>query len=99
MKLDSIVILNLQSPKERIFGRLLDISTSGVTIRGIDLVAFDDWTNHLVHDNNTGLHPATSFFPLNRVERIILDESLGEIPSLSETFLLKVGAAVETYLE
>ncbi len=44
----------------------------------------------------TGL--PTLFFPMNRVERIALDESSGAIPSLSEVFARKVGRPLAEYL-
>lgn len=99
MKTNSIVIINLQGPKERFFGRLIEISTSGVTVRGVDLSALDDWMNHIVGHEETGVHPTTIFFPLYRVEKIMLDEAVGEIPSLSDAFLTKVGSPVEEFLE
>ena len=99
MKLDSIVIVNLQSPKERFFGRLLEITPPGVTVRGIDINAFEDWMDHITHHEESGVQPTTIFFPLHRIEKIILDEGIGAIPSLSDTFLTKVGTAVSDHLE
>src|SRR5262249_51995622 len=94
MKPNSIVVVSLQSPKECFFGRLLDISASGVTVRGIALNAFDDWINHIKFREESGVQPTTIFFPLHRVEKIILDEGIGAIPSLSDIFLAKVGVTV-----
>ena len=99
MKPNSIVVINLQSPKERFFGRLVDIASAGVTVRGIDLNAFGDWMNHVKLREENGVQPTTIFFPLHRVEKIILDEGIGAIPSLSDTFLTKVGVSVEDHLE
>jgi len=99
VKANSIVVISLQSPKERFFGRLVEISTAGVTVRGIDLNAFDDWMNHIKLREESGVQPTTIFFPLHRVEKIILDEGIGAIPSLSDTFLTKVGVSVEDHLE
>ncbi len=99
MRPNSIVVVSLQSPKERFFGRLVEISASGVTVRGIDLNAFDDWMNHIKFREESGVQPTTIFFPLHRVEKIILDEGIGAIPSLSDTFLTKVGVSVEDHLE
>jgi hypothetical protein len=99
MKAKSIVVVNLQSPKERFFGRLVEISPSGVTVRGIDLNSFYDWINHVNSHEESGVQPTTIFFPLHRVEKIILDEGIGAIPSLSDTFLTKVGVSVEEQLE
>jgi len=99
MKLNSIVIASLQTPRERFFGRLLDISTAGVTLRGIDLNAFDDWMNCISDREENGVQPTSVFFPLHRIEKIILDEGIGAIPSLADTFLTKVGSAVQDHLE
>src|SRR5262249_54715371 len=99
MRVNSIVVINLQAPKERFFGRVLDISAAGVTVRGLDLNAFDDWMNHIKLHEESGVQATTIFFPLHRVEKIILDEGIGAIPSLSDTFLTKVGVAVEDHLE
>ena len=99
MRANSIVVVSLQSPKERFFGRLVEISASGVTVRGIDLNAFDDWMNHIKFREESGVQPTTIFFPVHRVEKIILDEGIGAIPSLSDTFLTKVGVSVEDHLE
>jgi hypothetical protein len=99
MKLNSIVIVNLQNPKERFFGRLVDITSPGITVRGIDLNAFEDWMNHINRREESGVQPTTIFFPLHRIEKILLDEGIGVIPSLSDTFLTRVGSAVEEHLE
>jgi len=99
MRLNSIVIVNLQGPQERFFGRLLDVATHGVTVRGIDLNAFGDWMDDVTHREESGVQPNTVFFPMQRIEKIILDEGIGALPSLSDTFLTKVGSAVEEQLE
>lgn len=99
MKLNSIVIVNLQSPRERFFGRLMDMAMHGVTVRGIDLNAFADWMDHITHREESGVQPTTVFFPIHRIEKIIMDEGIGAIPSFADTFLTKVGSAVEGHLE
>src|SRR5215510_12551143 len=99
MKLNSIVIIKLQAPRERFFRRFIDIAAYGVTIRGIDLNAFGDWMENITHREESGVQPTTVFFPIQRIEKIILDEGIGAIPSFSDNFLTKVGAAVEEYLE
>ncbi len=99
MKLNSIVVVNLQGPKERFFGRLIEISSPGITVRGIDLNALGDWMDHITSREESGVQPTTIFFPLHRIEKIILDEGIGALPSLSATFLTKVGTSVEEHLE
>jgi hypothetical protein len=46
MEPHSIVVVSLHTPKEKLWGELLEVSTAGVTIRGIDLSAFDDFVSH-----------------------------------------------------
>src|SRR5713101_5354079 len=98
MEIHSIVVISLHSPKEKLWGELLAITPSGITIRGIDLNSFDHFVGQInVPDGErTGL--PTLFFPMNRVERIALDESSGSIPSLSEVFARKVGRSLTEYL-
>jgi len=99
MKLGSIVVVNLVSPVQRFFGSLIDLNPAGITIRGIDLDTFEDWTNQVSGTEESGVQPATTFFPLYRIEKMILDENNGAIPSLSNVFLARVGSPLEEYLE
>jgi hypothetical protein len=99
VKIDSIVIVNLASPMQRFLGRLLDIQTAGITVRGIDLDAFEDWMNSVAAGEESGMQATTTFFPLHRIEKMILDEGIGAIPSLSTTFLARVGGPIGEYLE
>jgi hypothetical protein len=98
MKIHSIVIANLASPSQRFLGKLLEITPAGITVRGIDLDAFEDWINHISAQEESGVQATTTFFPLHRVEKMIIDERLGAIPSLSHTFLIRVGGPIEEYL-
>ena len=99
MQIDSIVIMNLLAPRQRFFGRLVALNPSGITIRGLDLDAFEDWMNHVAAEEEGGVSPTTTFFPLHRVEKMILDENNGVIPSLSTEFLTRVGDPVQKFLE
>ena len=99
MKTGSIIIINLLSPKECFFGRLVELGTAGITVRGIDLSAFEDWMTNLLEEDETGVRPTTIFFPLHRVEKILLDEGIGVIPSFADIFLTRVGSSVFDRLE
>ena len=94
----AIIIVSLHTPKEKLWGELLSINPAGITIRGIDLNSCDHFVNQIngPDQERTGL--PTLFFPMNRVERIALDESSGSIPSLSEVFARKVGRPIAEYL-
>ena len=98
MEPHSIVVVSLHTPKEKLWGELLLIHPAGITIRGIDLNSFDHFVNQIngPDQERTGL--PTLFFPMNRVERIALDEASGSIPSLSEVFERKVGQPISEYL-
>ena len=98
MQPDDIVILSLASPKEKIWGQLLRLESHGVTVRGIALEAFDDLLRQILRQAETAVALETIFFPMQRVERITLDEPSGAIPSLSERFHSKVGMTIKNYL-
>ncbi len=97
MKPNSIVVVSLHSPKEKIWGQLLEINAAGVTVRGIDLDTFSEWLRELGGEQGFGL--ATAFYPLYRVEKIEMDEPVGEIPSLKESFQQKTGRTLQSYLD
>ena len=98
MRPDSIVVISLHSPKEKLWGELVDISNAGVTLRGIDLSSFDDFVSQILHPDGDRMGLPTLFFPMLRIERIALDEARGSIPSLAEVFAKKVGRSLPDYL-
>jgi hypothetical protein len=98
MEPHSIVVLSLHSPKERLWGELVDISNAGVTVRGIDLSSFDDFISQVLHPEGDRIGLPTLFFPMLRIERIALDEARGSIPSMAEMFEKKVGRSLADYL-
>lgn len=95
---DSLVIVNLVNPKEKFFGVLGSLSPAGVTIRAINLEAFDDWARQIARDEDPDIDLITMFFPLFRVERIFLDEPSGSIQSFSQRFEEIVGRPVSDHL-
>jgi hypothetical protein len=94
----SIVVVSLHSPKERLWGELVEISNAGVTVRGIDLGSFDDFVIQILHPEGDRIGLPTLFFPMVRIERIALDEPHGSIPSMAEVFEKKVGRTLLDYL-
>ncbi len=92
----SPVILYLHTPREKLWGMVLQINAAGVFLRGIDLNTFDDWTQMLAKgERNIGL--THIFFPMWRIERIALDERIDDIPSLADRFLERVGLSIDDY--
>jgi hypothetical protein len=98
MQAHTVVVVSLHTPKERVWGELLDISNAGVTMRGIDLSGFDDFISQVLHPEGDRIGLPTVFFPMVRIERVALDEPHGSIPSLAETFEKKVGRSLLDYL-
>lgn len=93
----AVVLVTLNSPREKYWGAVLELTTAGLGIRGIDLNSFDDFARLLREGE-----PATAsavFFPMHRIERIELDERNGDIPSLSERFSGKSGHDVAQVLD
>jgi hypothetical protein len=98
VELNSIVIVSLTSPKEKIWGQILLLEAKGVTVRGIGIEAFDDFIRQVIQQEETGVSLNTVFFPMHRVERINVDEPSGSIPSLSQRFHDKAGLTIQEYL-
>jgi len=95
---NSIVIVSLHSPREKIWGILLEINPSGVTLRGVDLNSFDHFVSQINQLDAERIGLPTIFFPMTRVERISLDEPSGSIPSMAEIFQRKIGRSIMDYL-
>lgn len=98
MEVHSIVVVSLHSPKERIWGELMALSTAGVTVRGIDLNSYDDFVHQVLSPEGERVGLPTLFFPMSRLERIALDERRGSIPSLAEVFEQRTGRSLLDYL-
>lgn len=98
MKPHSIVVVSLHSPKERIWGELLEMTVAGVTLRGIDLNSFDDFIRQVRDPEGDLVGLPTLFFPMLRIERLALDEARGSAHSLAEIFEHKVGRSLLDYL-
>lgn len=85
----SIVLVSLSSPREKFWGTILELAPPGVSLRGIELSCFEDFSRQVKAGD--AVTPNAVFFPMHRVERIELDSHNGEIPSLQERFAGKTG--------
>ena len=97
MKRYSTVVVSLHTPREKFWGQMVELNSAGVTIRGVDLSSFDEWLNQLSGQSPIGL--ATIFFPLYRIEKVELDEPVGEVPSLAAMFQQKIGRTFREYVK
>jgi len=98
VEINNIVIVNLTSPREKVWGRLVGLKTEGVTIRGIGLDSFDDFVRQVVSREEIAVGMTEVFYPMHRVERVAIDEPCGSFPSLSERFHNLVGMSIQEYL-
>ena len=73
------------------------MNSYGITLRGIDVYSFDDWSRSIAQQTDTmGL--STIFVPMIRVEKIVLDETCGGYKAFSEQFRDRVGSDVREFL-
>jgi hypothetical protein len=85
----ALIIATLSGPREKFWGAILDLSSEGLSLRGIDLAFFDNFVSQMKAGE-----PFTSgvvFFPMHRVERMELDLPEGDIPSLAHRFTQQTG--------
>ena len=88
------MVVYLQVPKEKVWGLLVSLGTAGVVVRCIDLAAFDDWMRQEARGDEPYLGLSTIFYPMNRVERMERDETLGSVLSCADRFAREVGRTV-----
>ena len=86
---NAVVLVTLNSPREKFWGAVLNLAPAGVSVRGIDLNSVDDFIRQVKAGDL--VTPNAVFFPMHRIERIELDLRNGEIPSLQERFQTKTG--------
>jgi len=93
-----VVIAYLQAPRERFWGVVRHLDGAGVVIQGIDLDSFDDWVRQVAEEGQSP-HLSTVFFPLLRVEKLLLDVASGPVPSLAQQFESRVGRTLRDFLD
>ena len=90
LKPPAVVIVYLQNPRERYWGVVRALDATGVVLQGTDLDSFDDWVRQ-VGSGEPNVEPSTVFFPLQRVEKMLVDAPAGAAPSLQQQFESRVG--------
>ena len=91
----ALVVVTMHTPREKFWGAILELSSSGLSVCGVDLDSFDDFVT-LIKAGEAD--PVTVFFPMHRVERIELDAHNGAIPSIAERFVEKTRRPAVTVL-
>ena len=99
MEKGSFVIVHLTAPKEQFWGLLYGVDATGVTLRGINMVSFEDWVRQTARGGEKNMDAVLMFFPMHRVERIFLDEDMGVVPSQERRFQEIAGESARGYFE
>jgi hypothetical protein len=90
----SVVLVTLNNPREKFWGAVIAVSSAGVSLRGIDLNSFEDFTRIVKAGEPGTLHSV--FFPMHRIERMEIDSRNGDIPSMQERFESRSGKDFST---
>jgi hypothetical protein len=85
----AIVLLTLGNPREKFWGAILALTVQGLSLSGIELGSFEDLVSMIKAGDPASF--GVVFFPMHRIERVELDSSEGNIPSLSQRFAAKTG--------
>lgn len=95
----SIVVVNLQNPKEKFVGKLIAITTAGITLKGVDVNSFNDWMSEFrAQQLPHTIYPTTMFLPMHRVISCYLDEDMGEVLSFGSQFKTRTGREIQEVL-
>jgi len=87
------ILLYLHSPREKVFGVLVSLQPAGVSVRGIDLNALEDWVRQEARGEE-GLGLVTLFYPMHRIERVEKDETAGDLEGIADRFRRETGRTV-----
>ncbi len=94
----TVIIAYLQNPREKIWGELLELGPAGLAVRGLDLRSFDDWLRGLSDPEELGIRPSCTFFPMSRIEKILVDEPAEGAPSLDSQCAARSGSRLKEHL-
>ena len=96
MILNSIVVLHLHSPKEKVWGELVALNAAGITIRGVNLNYFEEFLRAAASGDEAAVL-STGFYPMYRVEHMSMDESRPGAPSLADRFQQRLGIPLQEF--
>lgn len=94
-----LVVVVLNHPRERWFGRLLGLEAAGIALRGFDLSPWEEVLALVRQGAGDQVAIATRFVPMHRVESLYLDEPSSGVPSLGWLFEDRTGQAAGDFLK
>ena len=83
LKAGDFVHVQLIDPSERLWGRLDELNPAGVTMRCIDVSQLEVFKFQFKTERK--VYPQTVFFPMRRVQKVDLDESMDHVPSVIQS--------------
>lgn len=87
MKPGDFVNLYMNDPIEKVWGRLVSLSSAGITVRGIDIKYIEAF-KYQFNKEDRDIFPQTVFWPMRRVQKMVLDEPMeGTLPSVIESMI------------
>jgi hypothetical protein len=89
------ILVYLHTPREKVWGVLVSLSAAGIAVRGIELTAFEDYLRQEATGLETGLGLVTLFYPMSRVERMELDETVGGLEGIADRFRRETGRSIQ----
>lgn len=95
---NDLVVVVLQSPRERIWGRILGLDAAGIALRGVDLTPWEEVLTLVRTGQADQVALGTRFLPMHRVETLYLDEASSGAPSLADTFRDRTGQDPHVFL-
>ena len=93
-----LVVVVLREPKERLWGRLLGLETSGIALRGVELSPWEELLGLVKRGESDQVALGTRFVPMHRIESFYLDEPSSGVRSLAEEFRLRTGVGPTDFL-
>ena len=95
---DSLVIVHCCNPREKMWGAVVSLDSTGVVLRGLEIESVEDWLRQERAGSDSSIGPTTFFLPMHRVVRIDLDESSPVVESYGDRFRAACGRDVREAL-
>ncbi len=94
-----VVIVYLQEPREQVWGLLRGLDPAGVTVEGLEIDSFDGWLRCVEEGSGWRSQISVQFFPMQRVQRVLLDRGDEAAASISERLEGRIGRSLAALLD
>ena len=94
-----LVVIVLRDPREKYWGTLLGLKSSGISQRGLEISQWEQVLSLVKGGEIDQVSLGTRFFPMHRVESMYEDEAHLGVESMAETFFHRTGLSPQVFLE